>query len=104
MHGEAAVMAIATAACLATLAGGALALRFRDHLHLLLGFSAGAVIAVALFDLLPEALNLARTVSADAPQHARQIEASVGAFVEHAIGKMVTICRSVRVARGTLSY
>jgi ZIP family zinc transporter len=60
MYGEAAVMAIAAAACLATLAGGALALRYRDHLHLLLGFSAGAVIAVALFDLLPEALNLAK--------------------------------------------
>jgi hypothetical protein len=45
---------------------------------------------------------LARGVSADAPQHAQQIEASVSAFVEHAIGKMVTICRSIRVARGNL--
>jgi ZIP family zinc transporter len=60
MTGAALVMAIAGAACLATLTGGALALRFRDKLHLLLGFSAGAVIAVALFDLLPEALELAR--------------------------------------------
>lgn len=59
MTGAALVMAIASAACAATLAGGALALRFRDKLHLLLGFSAGAVIAVALFDLLPEALQLA---------------------------------------------
>jgi zinc transporter ZupT len=59
MTGAALVMAIASAACGATLAGGALALRFRDKLHLLLGFSAGAVIAVALFDLLPEALQLA---------------------------------------------
>src|SRR5690242_21838134 len=30
----------------------------RDRLHLVLGFSAGAVIAVAFFDLLPEALSL----------------------------------------------
>ena len=30
----------------------------RQRLHLVLGFSAGAVIAVAFFDLLPEALNL----------------------------------------------
>jgi zinc transporter, ZIP family len=30
------------------------ALRFRDRLHLLLGFSSGAVIGVALFDMLPE--------------------------------------------------
>jgi len=60
MTGAVLVMAIAGAACLATLAGGALALRFRDKLHLLLGFSAGAVIAVALFDLLPESLELAK--------------------------------------------
>ena len=53
------ILCLATAASVATLCGGALALRFRDKLHLLLGFSAGAVIAVAFFDLLPQALNLA---------------------------------------------
>lgn len=49
---------IACGAFSATLAGGALALRFRDRLHLVLGFSAGAVAGVALFDLLPEAIEL----------------------------------------------
>lgn len=44
---------------LATLMGGALALRFRSALGVLFGFSSGAVIGVALLDLLPEALNLA---------------------------------------------
>jgi zinc transporter ZupT len=34
--------------------GGLAAVRFRDRLHLLLGFSSGAVLAVALFDILPE--------------------------------------------------
>lgn len=38
--------------------GGVLALRLRDQLHLVLGFSAGAVVAVAFFDLMPEALEL----------------------------------------------
>ncbi len=38
--------------------GGLFALRLRDRLHLILGFSAGAVIGVAFFDLLPEALEL----------------------------------------------
>jgi ZIP family zinc transporter len=51
-------MYIALAAFGATMLGGWLALRLRDRLHLILGFSAGAVIAVAFFDLLPEALDL----------------------------------------------
>lgn len=45
-------------AAAATVAGGLVALRFSDRLHLVLGFSAGAVIGVAFFDLLPEALEL----------------------------------------------
>lgn len=49
---------IAALAFGATMLGGALALRLRDSLHLVLGFSAGAVVAVAFFDLLPEALSL----------------------------------------------
>ena len=52
-----ALFAIVT--CASTFVGGLFALRLRDSLHLILGFSAGAVIAVAFFDLLPEALNLA---------------------------------------------
>ncbi len=41
--------------------GGLAALRFRDKLHIILGFSAGTVIALAFFDLLPEALRLGGT-------------------------------------------
>jgi len=48
---------IAAAAFFSTLTGGLLALRLRDKLHLILGFSAGAVIGVAFFDLLPESIN-----------------------------------------------
>lgn len=43
----------------ATLLGGLLALKRKDQLHLILGFSAGAVIGVAFFDLLPESITLA---------------------------------------------
>jgi zinc transporter ZupT len=49
---------IAAAAFASTLAGGLLALGLRDKLHLILGFSAGAVIGVAFFDLLPEAITV----------------------------------------------
>ena len=49
------------AAFVATLLGGLFAIYKKDKLHLILGFSAGAVIGVAFFDLLPEALNLAES-------------------------------------------
>jgi zinc transporter ZupT len=50
---------VGLAATLSTLAGGLFALRFQDRLHLVLGFSAGAVMAVAVLDLLREAVELA---------------------------------------------
>jgi zinc transporter ZupT len=55
------VFLLGLAACAATLLGGWFALRFQDKLHLILGFSAGAIIAVAFFELLPEAIELAAT-------------------------------------------
>ena len=51
---------VGCAAFVSTMLGGSLALKLRDRLHLVLGFSAGAVIAVAFFDLMPEALELGR--------------------------------------------
>ena len=52
------VLIIAFATIVSTFLGGMFAIRFRDKLHLILGFSAGAVIAVAFFDLLPESLEI----------------------------------------------
>lgn len=49
---------ISIATLISTFLGGMFALRFKDKLHLILGFSAGAIIGVAFFDLLPEAINL----------------------------------------------
>lgn len=49
---------LASITLISTGLGGMAALRFRDRLHLLLGFSSGAVIAVALFDILPEVFAL----------------------------------------------
>lgn len=50
---------VGSLAFLATLLGGIFAIRFKDRLHLILGFSAGAVLGVALFDLIPESITLA---------------------------------------------
>jgi len=49
---------LAAVTLISTGMGGAAALKFHDRLHLLLGFSSGAVIAVALFDILPEVFAL----------------------------------------------
>ena len=52
------VIIIACATFVSTLIGGLFALRFKDKLHLILGFSAGAVLGVAFFDLMPESISL----------------------------------------------
>ncbi len=49
---------ISILASIAAFAGGAIALRFRDKLHIILGLSAGAVLGAALFDLIPEAVEI----------------------------------------------
>ena len=52
-------IAVSIGTFFATLLGGLFALYQQDRLHLILGFSAGALIGVAFFDLIPEALDLA---------------------------------------------
>ncbi len=52
------LLLIGLATGISTLIGGSLALRFNNKIHLILGFSAGAVVGVAFFDLLPEAMEL----------------------------------------------
>jgi zinc transporter ZupT len=49
---------LAVLASIAAFAGGYMALRFQDKLHIILGLSAGTVMGAALFDLIPEALEL----------------------------------------------
>ncbi len=60
LHMGGLLLAVGLAAGAATLLGGWLALRLAGRIHLVLGFSAGAVIGVALLDLLPEAMTLGR--------------------------------------------
>jgi hypothetical protein len=46
---------------------------------------------------------LADAIVAERPASTSAIEAGLSAFVDAAIGKMVTICRAIRVARGNVS-
>lgn len=57
---------LSRAAFLSTLAGGLLGLRFRRWMHFILSFTAGVLLGVVSFDLLPEMFGLARKLGADA--------------------------------------
>ncbi|MEP6504594.1 MAG: zinc permease, partial [Betaproteobacteria bacterium] len=59
-------VALTAVAVVSTLAGGLMALRFRDRLHYLLGFTAGVLLGVVALDLLPEIFLLAATHGFDA--------------------------------------
>jgi zinc transporter ZupT len=64
MEGAVLPLGFGLAASGATLLGGALALRFQQRITLVLGLAAGVVLGVALFDLVPEALEMARGIYA----------------------------------------
>ena len=49
---------LAALTAIATTAGGFLAIRSRDRLHLILGLSAGLLLGLVAFDLLPEIFEL----------------------------------------------
>ncbi len=53
---------LAAVTALATAAGGFLAIRSRDRLHLVLGLSAGLLLGLLAFDLLPEVFELNTSV------------------------------------------
>jgi zinc transporter ZupT len=80
--------AIGLATGTATMAGGVLALRLKSTLGLLLAFASGAVVGVALFDLLPEALELGR---GSYPPSAMTTAAALGFAVYFAVDRLVPV-------------
>lgn len=52
------ILILTIATFLSTFAGGLVALKYRDKLHLILGFTAGVLLSVVVFDVLPEIFNL----------------------------------------------
>jgi zinc transporter ZupT len=55
------VIVLALSTFVSTLLGGLFALRNKDRLHLVLGFTAGVILGVVAFDVLPEIAHLSRT-------------------------------------------
>lgn len=82
-------VAVTTAAAVSTLAGGAMALRFRDRLHYLLGFTAGVLLGVVAFDLLPEIFALAHAHDFD--PSGSMIALVVGFLLFHSLEKFVLV-------------
>jgi ZIP family zinc transporter len=77
---------------LSTLGGGLAALKNRDQLHRLLGYTAGVLLGVVAFDLLPEIFEALRTQRAD-PTIA--MLALVGGFLLfHVVEKSILIHHS----------
>ena len=90
---------VAAAAFLSTLLGGLLALRLRDKLHLILGFSAGAVIGVAFFDLLPEAIDLGERFHS----HATILACSALGFLFYLVMDRIILFHGDAVPRGGIA-
>jgi len=70
-----------------TTAGGLCALRLGDRLPLVLGFTAGVLLGVVSFDLLPESLELARRLGGSG--HTAMIALVAGFLLFHCIEKLV---------------
>ena len=85
-------MPFATLPFASTMLGGFFALRFRTHLHLILGFTAGVVLGVVAFDVLPDAFDLARETGTDVTGAMVALVAGFLAF--HATEKLVLLHHS----------
>ena len=75
-----------------TILGGFVALKFKDRRHLLLGFTAGVLLSVVAFDLLPEIFKMANTGGFD-PRMA-MVAMVVGFLVFHIAEKVFLVHHS----------
>lgn len=83
------IVLLSLATLLSTLGGGLLAFRFRDRLHYLLSFTAGVLLGLVAFDVLPEIFELAQAHGLDAG-HA-MIALVVGFLLFHSLEKFVLV-------------
>lgn len=80
---------LSLAAFLSTLTGGLFALRFRNRLHYILSFTAGVLLGVVSFDILPELFELAHKLGSDAI--GGMISLVAGFLLFHSLEKFVLL-------------
>jgi ZIP family zinc transporter len=83
------VVLFALTAMTSTALGGLFALRFRDHLHLILGFTAGVLLGVVAFDILPEIFALAAEYGLEPGRS--MVAMVVGFLLFHSMEKLTVI-------------
>src|SRR5471030_2233545 len=87
---EAIFLSIAT--FFSTLFGGLFAVRFKEKLHLIMGFTAGVLLGVVAFDIFPEIISLVEEHGSN-PIHA-MIALVCGFLVFHILEKSIVIHHS----------
>jgi zinc transporter ZupT len=83
------ILFLAFGTLVSTLAGGLFALKFRDRLHFILSFTAGVLLGVVSFDILPEIFDLTHEQGVDAT--GAMIALVVGFLLFHSIEKFVLV-------------
>lgn len=93
-----AAIALSVGALLSTTLGGLFAIRFRDRLPMIMGFTAGVVIGVVCFELLPEVI---RQIGPGGPSPRAAMGAmAFGILLFHALEKLIIIHHHDECARG----
>jgi ZIP family zinc transporter len=72
-----------------TAVGGLCAFRFRDRLHLVLGFTAGVLLGVVCFDLLPEIFEQSRRLGGNG--NSAMVALAAGFLLFHGLEKFVLV-------------
>ena len=83
------VILLALATFASTLLGGLVAFRNQDRLHLVLGFTAGVILGVVAFDVLPEIASLSTSSGTDFIQP--MVALVVGFLGFHVVEKSILI-------------
>lgn len=86
------IFLVTFATFLSTFVGGVVALRYRDKLHLILGFTAGVLLSVVVFDILPEIFQLVQELKVST--QGALIALVLGFLIFHIFEKLLLIHRS----------